>query len=258
VVDEEATKRPVTSHVWMAVAPYLVIIAVFSLAQIPALKDWLATHGTVTFHWPGLDVVDTAGKAVGAQKFKLEHLKAAGTLLLLSGIISMAIYRISPRRALRLYADTLVQLRWTIVTVTAVLGLSFVMNLSGQTATLGLALASAGGVFAAISPVLGWLGVALTGSDTSSNSLFGQLQVTAAEHTGLSPVLMAAANSSAGVMGKMLSLQNLAVAAAAVGVVGSESALFRRLLGWSLALLTIITLLIVLQSTPILGWMVPQ
>jgi lactate permease len=145
-----------------------------------------------------------------------------------------------------------------VVTVTAVLGLSFVMNLSGQTATLGLALASAGGVFAAISPVLGWLGVALTGSDTSSNSLFGQLQVTAAEHTGLPAVLMAAANSSAGVMGKMLSLQNLAVAAAAVGVVGSESALFRRLLGWSLALLAIITLLIVLQSTPILGWMVPQ
>jgi lactate permease len=257
VVDEQATARPVASKVWMAVAPYLVIIAVFSLAQIPAVKDWLVTHGTVTFRWPGLDVVDASGETVGAQKFKLEHLKAAGTLLLLSGIISMGIYRISPRRALRLYADTLVQLRWTIVTVTAVLGLSFVMNLSGQTATLGLALASAGGVFAAISPILGWLGVALTGSDTSSNSLFGQLQVTAAEHTGLSPVLMAAANSSAGVMGKMLSLQNLAVAAASVGVVGSESALFRRLLGWSLALLAIITLLIVLQSTPILGWMVP-
>jgi lactate permease len=258
VVDEQATTRPAASQVWMAVAPYLVIIAVFSLAQIPAVKDWLVTHGSMTFRWPGLDVVDASGKAVGAQTFKLEHLKAAGTLLLLSGIISMGIYRISPRRAVRLYADTLVQLRWTIVTVTAVLGLSFVMNLSGQTATLGLALASAGGVFAAISPVLGWLGVALTGSDTSSNSLFGQLQVTAAEHTGLPAVLMAAANSSAGVMGKMLSLQNLAVAAAAVGVVGSESALFRRLLGWSLALLAIITLLIVLQSTPILGWMVPQ
>jgi lactate permease len=258
VVDEQATTRPAASQVWMAVAPYLVIIAVFSLAQIPVLKEWLVTHGSVTFRWPGLDVVDASGKAVGAQTFKLEHLKAAGTLLLLSGVIAMGIYRISPRRALRLYADTLVQLRWTIVTVTAVLGLSFVMNLSGQTATLGLALASAGGVFAAISPVLGWLGVALTGSDTSSNSLFGQLQVTAAEHTGLPAVLMAAANSSAGVMGKMLSLQNLAVAAAAVGVVGSESALFRRLLGWSLALLAIITLLIVLQSTPILGWMVPR
>jgi lactate permease len=258
VVDEQTTTRPVASKVWMAVAPYLVIIAVFSLAQIPVIKDWLVTHGAVTFRWPGLDVVDASGKAVGAQTFKLEHLKAAGTLLLLSGIISMGIYRISPRRAVRLYADTLVQLRWTIVTVTAVLGLSFVMNLSGQTATLGLALASAGGVFAAISPVLGWLGVALTGSDTSSNSLFGQLQVTAAEHTGLPAVLMAAANSSAGVMGKMLSLQNLAVASAAVGVVGSESTLFRRLIGWSLALLAIITLLIVLQSTPILGWMVPQ
>ena len=257
VMGQPVTARPPAAQVWMAVAPYLVIIVVFSLAQIPVLKDWLATHGSVAFHWPGLDVVDSSGKAVGAQKFKLDHLKAGGTLLLLSGIITMAIYRVSPRRALRLFGDTLVQLRWTVVTVTAVLGLSFVMNLSGQTATLGLALASAGGVFAAISPILGWIGVALTGSDTSSNSLFGQLQVTAAEHTGLSPVLMAAANSSAGVMGKMLSLQNLAVAAAAVNAVGSESILFRRLLGWSLALLAIITILIVLQSTPVLGWMVP-
>ena len=202
-------------------------------------------------------MVDASGKPVGAQNFKLEHLKAGGTLLLLSGIITTAIYRVTPRRALRLYLDTIVQLRWTILTVTAVLGLSFVMNLSGQTATLGIALASAGGIFAAISPLIGWIGVALTGSDTSSNSLFGQLQVTAAEHTGLPPVLMAAANSSAGVMGKMLSLQNLAVAAAAVGVVGSESALFRKLIGWSLGLLAIITVLIVLQSTPVLGWMVP-
>lgn len=256
-VAEHITARPVTSQVWMAAAPYLVIIAVFSLAQIPALKEWLTTYGSTSFHWPGLNVVDSAGDPVGAQKFKLDHLKGAGTLLLLSGLATMAIYRVSPMRALRLYGDTLLQLRWTIVTVTAVLGLSFVMNLSGQTATLGMALASAGGIFAAISPVLGWLGVAVTGSDTSSNSLFGQLQVTAAEHTGLSPVLMAAANSSAGVMGKMLSLQNLAVAAAAAGAVGSENILFRRLLGWSLALLAIITVLIVLQSTPILGWMVP-
>ncbi|MFC9769200.1 L-lactate permease [Rhodococcus jostii] len=132
------------------------------------------------------------------------------------------------------------------------------MNLSGQTATLGLALASAGGLFAVLSPVIGWVGVALTGSDTSSNSLFGQLQVTAAQQTGLSPILMAAANSSAGVMGKMLSLQNLAVAAAAVGIAGAESTLFRKLLPWSLGLLAAITMLIVLQTTPVLGWMVPQ
>ena len=148
------------------------------------------------------------------------------------------------------------QLRWTIVTVTAVLGLSFVMNLSGQTSTLGTALASAGGFFVVLSPLIGWIGVAITGSDTASNSLFGQLQVTAAAATGLPPVLMAAANSSAGVLGKMLSLQNLAVASAAVGLEGSENQLFRKLVPWSLGLLALITLLIVLQSSVLL-WMVP-
>lgn len=99
--------------------------------------------------------------------------------------------------------------------------------------------------------------MALTGSDTSSNSLFGQLQVAAAEETGLSPTLMAAANSSAGVLGKMLSLQNLAIAAAAVGLNGVEGTLLRKLIGWSLGLLVGMTLLIWLQSTPVLGWMVP-
>jgi lactate permease len=97
----------------------------------------------------------------------------------------------------------------------------------------------------------------LTGSDTSSNSLFGQLQVAAAVHTGLPPVLMAASNSAGGVIGKMLSVQNLAVASAAIGIMGSEGILFRKLVGWSLLLLALITVLVLLQSTPVLGWMVP-
>ncbi|WPU08612.1 L-lactate permease [Pseudarthrobacter oxydans] len=249
--------RPGPRQIWMAIAPYLIIIAVFSVAQIPAVKAWLSQVGSVTFAWPGLDITDSAGKPVAATKFKLDHLKATGTLLLLSGIITMALYKITASQGLRIYRDTLVQLRWTIVTVTAVLGLSFVMNLSGQTTTLGFALASAGGFFALLSPLIGWIGVALTGSDTSSNSLFGQMQATAAQQTGLSPVLMAASNSSAGVMGKMLSLQNLAVASAAVGLDGAEGTLFRKLVGWSLGLLALITVLIFLQSTPVLGWMVP-
>lgn len=251
------TQRPEPGHIWMAVAPYLIIMTIFSIAQIPAVKDWLTVVGSVSFSWPGLDVVDAGGNHVAAQKFKFDHLKATGTLLLISGLVTMALYRIPAMQGLRIYWETLKQLRWTIITVTAVLALSFVMNLSGQTTSLGLALASAGGFFAVLSPVIGWLGVALTGSDTSSNSLFGQLQVAAAEQTGLPPVLMAAANSSAGVMGKMLSLQNLAVASAAVGLEGAESTLFRKLLGWSLGLLAVMTLLVLLQSTPILGWMIP-
>lgn len=249
--------RPEPRQIWMAIAPYLIIIAVFSVAQIPFVKTWLSQVGSVTFAWPGLDITDSAGKPVAATKFKLDHLKATGTLLMFSGLLTMVLYKIAASQGLRIYRDTLVQLRWTIVTVTAVLGLSFVMNLSGQTTTLGFALASAGGFFAILSPLIGWIGVALTGSDTSSNSLFGQMQATAAEQTGLSPVLMAASNSSAGVMGKMLSLQNLAVASAAVGLDGAEGTLFRKLIGWSLGLLALITVLIFLQSTPVLGWMVP-
>lgn len=249
--------RPDRRGVWLAVAPYLIIMAIFSVAQVPAIKDWLGVVGSVSFKWPGLDIVDAQGKPVAATKFKLDHLKATGTLLMLSGLVTMVLYKIPFRQGARIYGETLVQLRWTILTVSSVLALSFVMNLSGQTTSLGLALASAGGFFAILSPVIGWIGVALTGSDTSSNSLFGHLQVTAAEQTGLSPVLMAASNSSAGVMGKMLSLQNLAVASAAVGLEGAESTLFRKLLGWSLALLAFITVLIFLQSTPILSWMVP-
>ncbi|MBG6213649.1 lactate permease [Cryobacterium sp. CAN_C3] len=253
----EKTTRPPAAHVWTSIAPYLIIMGIFSIAQIPAVKAWLSVVGSVTFQWPGLDVVNAAGDPVPAQTFKFDHLKATGTLLLLSGIVTMALYRMSIRQGLAIYWQTLVQLRWTIVTVTSVLSLSFVMNLSGQTNSLGVALATTGVFFAVLSPVIGWLGVALTGSDTSSNSLFGQLQVAAATQTGLSPVLMAAANSSAGVLGKMLSVQNLAVAAAAVGLAGEEGTLFRKLLGWSLSLLALITILIVLQSTPVLGWMVP-
>ena len=243
---------------FLAVLPYLIIIAVFGISQIPVVKSWLAAIGSVTFAWPGLNVTDANGKPVAAQIFKLDHIKATGSLLLLSGILVAACYRVTFAQAVKAYKDTLIQLRFTIITVMSVLGLSFVMNLSGQTATLGFALASAGGLFILFSPLIGWIGVAITGSDTSSNSLFGLLQVTAAGHSGISPVLAAATNSSAGVLGKMLSPQNLAVAAAAVGMSGREGDIFRKLLGWSLGLLALFMGLVYLQSTPVLGWMVPQ
>ena len=254
---EQDTTRPSGRHILMATAPYLIIIMIFSLAQIPAIKAWLTSVGSVTFHWPGLDVTDAAGEPVAAQMFKFDHLKATGTLLLISGLFTMALYKVKPAKGWAIYKEGVYQLRWTIVTVSTVLALSFVMSLSGQTTTMGVALASAGGFFAVLSPVIGWIGVALTGSDTSSNSLFGQLQVTAATQTGLSPVLMAVSNSSAGALGKMVSVQNLAVAAAAAGLEGGEGTLFRKLLGWSLGLLVLMAGLVLLQSTPVLGWMVP-
>ena len=169
--------------------------------------------------------------------FVFAWLSNAGTLLILAGILTMLTLRVSPARALKAYADTLVQLRTAIVTVMAVLSLAYVMNQSGQTTTLGFFLAGAGGVFVLFSPILGWLGVAVTGSDTSSNALFGALQVQTAAKAGLDPVLLAASNSSGGVMGKMISPQNLAIAAAAVGMAGREGEIFRKVLGWSLLLL---------------------
>ncbi|KAB2348351.1 L-lactate permease [Actinomadura rudentiformis] len=239
----------------MAFAPYLIIVALFAFTQLGPIKDWLATNGVHQFTWPGLDVVSPSGKPASAMTFKLEHLKAAGTILLAAGLITMALYRVGPGRAVRAYGATLHQLRWTVVTVMSVLALAWVMNLSGQTATLGTALAESGEAFALLSPIVGWLGVAVTGSDTSANSLFGVLQVTAAKETGLDPVLLAAANSTGGVLGKMISPQNLAVAAAAIGMAGSESTIFRRVIGWSLGLTAAFAVFIYLQSTPVLGWM---
>lgn len=241
----------------MALAPYLIVITIFSIAQIPAVKTWLLDVGTVAFRWPGLDVVDSDGSAISAQTFKFDHLRATGTLLLFSGLLTAALYRVSIRGTARAYWENLVKLRWTIVTVASVLGLAFVMNISGQTVSLGMALASSGAFFALLSPAIGWLGVAITGSDTSSNSLFGAMQAAAAQQAGLNPVLMASANSTAGVLGKMLSPQNLSVAVAAVGVSVSESQILRKLIGWSVGLLVVMTILIYLQSTPVLDWMVP-
>jgi lactate permease len=168
----------------------------------------------------------------------------------------MVVLRENVARAARTYLRTLDQLKWAIVTVAAVLGLAYVMNLSGQTITIGQWLAGAGGIFALLSPILGWLGVAVTGSDTSSNALFGALQVSAAEKADLSATLMAASNSSGGVLGKMISPQNLAIGAAAVGMAGQEGDLFRKVIGWSLVLLLIMCVIAYLQSTAVLSWMV--
>ena len=169
----------------------------------------------------------------------------------------MLILRLSPRLAWKTYGATYVELRSAIITVMAVLGLAYVMNLSGQTTSLGVWLAGAGSVFALLSPILGWIGVAVTGSDTSSNSLFGALQVTAAGKADLSQVLMAASNSSGGVLGKMVSPQNLAIAAAAVGLDGKEGDIFRKVVAWSLVFLVGMCVLAALQASGVLSWMVP-
>ena len=243
-------------EVFKAYAPYLIIIAVFSIAQIPVIRDALAAP-TKSFQWPGLELQSASGKPSTVPLFKFNWLAAAGTLMLIAGLITIPVIGISPAKAFRAYLDTYRQLAAAIVTVMAVLGLAYVMNASGQTASLGTWMAGAGAAFAVLSPILGWLGVAVTGSDTSSNSLFGALQVSAAKQVGLSPALMAAANSSGGVLGKMISPQNLAIAAAAVGMSGKEGHIFRQIVGWSLGFLAFMCVIVYLQSTAVLSWMLP-
>jgi lactate permease len=189
--------------------------------------------------------------------YNLNWLPAAGTLMIFAGILTAIVLKVSPARALQAYKDTYVELKWAIVTVMAVLALAYVMNQSAQTSTLGAYLAGAGGVFVFLASILGWLGVAVTGSDTSANALFGALQVQTAAKAGLDPLLLAAANSSGGVLGKMISPQNLAIAAAAVGMAGQEGIIFRKVLGWSLVLLLFMCVIVTLQDTAVLGWMVP-
>jgi lactate permease len=238
-----------------AFAPYVIIIVVLSLAQWGPIKDLLA-KGATEFDWPGLNILNAKGEAPSAVTYKLNYLPAAGTLLLFSGLLTMVALRLSPGRALRVYGRTLDQLKWATLTVMAVLGLAYVMNLSAQTITIGTWIAGAGGVLAFFSPIIGWIGTAVTGSDTSSNSLFGVLQATAAQKAGIDPTLLAAANSSGGVLGKMISPQNLAIGAAVCGLAGREGDLFRRVIGWSILLLLIMCVLVYLQSTSVLSWMV--
>jgi lactate permease len=252
---KEDDHRDTPGEVAGAYAPYLIIIAIFAIAQIGPIKTFLADLGS-EFGWPGLDIRTPDGEAVSSTTFKFNWANAAGSLLLVAGLITMLVLRLSPGRALRVYGHTLSRLKWATLTVATVLALAYVMNLSAQTITLGLWIAGAGGILAFLSSIIGWIGVAVTGSDTSSNSLFGALQVSAAKEAGLDPTLLAAANSSGGVLGKMISPQNLAIGAAAVGLGGREGELFRRVIGWSLLLLVIMCVLVYLQSTAVLSWMV--
>ncbi|EXU66386.1 lactate transporter [Streptomyces sp. PRh5] len=251
-LDREDPRREVVR----GYAPYALIVAIFSVAQIGPVKDLLA-KATRTFDWPFLDVADPAGKAVGANVFSMPLIATGGTLVLVAGVATAAVLKVPAGDALREWAATVRELRHAILTVTSVLALAYVMNLSGQAATIGHFVAAAGAGLAFLSPVLGWFGVAVSGSDTSANALFGALQVTAARESGLSPDLLAAANSSGGVLGKMISPQNLTIACAAVGLKGREGDLLRKVLPWSLALLLVMCLIVVAQSSFLLSWMLP-
>ena len=253
---DENGPPPSRKDMILAFAPYIIIVIVLGVMSLNAVIKWL-DGATTAFGWPGLHIINSKGKAPTSELFKLNWFTAAGTGLLLSGILTALVLRVNPLRALRIYWQTLAQIKWALVTVMSVLAIAYVMNMSGQTITLGTWAAGAGGFFAFLSPLIGWFGTAVTGSDTSTNSLFGALQVAAAKQSGLSPTLLAAANSSGGVLAKMVSPQNLAIGASAVGLAGREGDIFRKVIGWSVVLVLVMAVLVLLQSGP-LSFMVPS
>ncbi|MGD9529884.1 L-lactate permease [Pseudonocardia sp.] len=254
------TERELTrGRLVMAFLPYLIVIVVFSLAKLVPPLSAALTASDVKIPWPGLDgnVLSPSGEPISSTVYNFQWLSSPGTLLLICGFLVALVYRVPLTRAVRELGATAYRLRFAFFTVAAVLALAYVMNQSGQTTTIGTWIAGTGAVFALFSPLLGWLGTAVTGSDTSANALFATLQQTAAEKAGLDPTLLVAANTSGGVVGKMISPQNLTIAATAVGLAGSEGDLFRRTIGWSIGLIVVLCLLVYLQSTPVLGWMLP-
>jgi len=242
------------SKLLRAWSPYLLLVIfvlLWGFAPFKALLD----KATFVFPWPHLDgvirrlppVVPEASRYSARVTFNV--LSASGTSALLAILCSAFVLRVRPRQFIASIGRTARDLALPIVTIASVLALAYVMNYSGSTATLGLAFAATGALFPFFSALLGWLGVFLTGSDTSANALFGNLQVVTANTLGLSPVLMAASNSSGGVMGKMISLQSISVAAAATGMAASDEAkLFRFTLKHSILLASVVGLIVTIYA----------
>ena len=241
---------------WMPYA--LLVVCVLAWGYKPLQLQLKAMD--VVFPWPGLhNLVQRMPPAVSkptgyAAIYTLGWLSAAGTACLIAALLSAMVLRMSVSRFLKVLFQTVRQLLLAELTIATVLALAFLMNYSGATATVGLAFAATGAMFPFFSALLGWMGVFLTGSDTSANALFGNLQVVTAQKLGMNPVLMAASNSSGGVMGKMISLQNVAVAAAATSMASNgESKLFRFTLKHSVFLASVIGLIVVLYSYVLTG-----
>ncbi|MED1622887.1 lactate permease LctP family transporter [Bacillus pseudomycoides] len=188
--------------------------------------------------------------------FKLDILSATGTAILIACIISIIILKMSAKQAIETFAETLQELKMPILSIGLVLGFAFIANYSGLSSTLALALAGTGGLFPFFSPFLGWLGVFLTGSDTSANALFSNLQAITAQQVGVKEVLLVAANTTGGVTGKMISPQSIAIACAAVGLAGKESDLFRFTVKHSIFFVVIVGIMTYVQAY-YLTWMIP-
>jgi lactate permease len=256
---EGCTQQAKSEHIpWgeavIAWMPYvLLVVCVLAWGYKPLQVQLKAMD--VVFPWPGLhNLVQRMPPAVAkptgyAAIYTWGWISAPGTACLIAAILAAAVLRMSVTRFFTILLKTVRQLLLAELTIASVLALAFLMNYSGATATMGLAFATSGAMFPFFSALLGWMGVFLTGSDTSANALFGNLQVVTAQKLGMNPVLMAASNSSGGVMGKMISLQSVAVAAAATSMASSgESKLFRFTLKHSVFLASLIGLIVVVYA----------
>jgi lactate permease len=251
-------------EIFLAWSPYLLLV-VFVLAwgepsikgaidrwTSAAMPSFLPRSETVLngINVPGLHNLITRVPPVTpapspyAAVFTFNWLTASGSACFLAIIATALVLRVRPSRIASAYVDTLKQLKFALVTIASMLGLAYLMNYSGMTSTLGLALAGTGKAFPFFSAIVGWLGVFLTGSDTSANALFGNLQVVTANALGLNPILTASVNSAAGVMGKMISVQSIAVAVAATGMSrDDESRLFRFTIKHSVLLMLVMAMI---------------
>jgi lactate permease len=249
-------------------SPFIILTVIVVIWSVPPFKALFAAGGALnstvlSFKIPGLHELVIRTVPVVAKDtpfpaiFNLDLISATGTGILLSAILSLFVLGMSVRDGLGVFKDTVTDLIKPIFTIACVLGFAFIANYSGISSTLALALASTGQLFPFFAPVLGWLGVFLTGSDTSSNALFASLQSITAHQIGVSDVLMVAANSTGGVTGKMISPQSIAVACAAVGLVGRESELLRFTVKWSLLFLLIICVVTFVQAYYLTG-MIPS
>ena len=245
-------------EVLVAWSPFVVltfVIFIWTMKSSKAFFKTIALNPKVPFIHNNI-VSSVSGKEIAAV-FKLDLVGSIGTAILVAALISKFIIKISWKDAAITFGKTFNEVKIALLTIAFVVGFAYVMNASGMSNTLGYALAATGAAFKVLSPALGWIGVFITGSDTSANLLFAKLQQVTASQVGMDPLLAVAANASGGVVGKMISPQSIAVAAAAVGLVGKEPDLLKFTVKHSFILLIVVCAIIALQSTGVLGWMIP-
>ncbi|MGB8584418.1 MAG: L-lactate permease [Pseudolabrys sp.] len=258
----KATREPTTAEVWFSLLPWIIVCIILLLWGTNAVKGILNAWATWNFPVPGLhNMINKIAPVVPAPTkeaavFSFTWLSYTGSGMLIAAIISGLLMGFTPGRLVKAYGETIRICAYSLITISAMLAIGTLTRLSGIDATLGLAFAGTGVLYPFFGTLLGWLGVALTGSDTASNILFGNLQKITSQQLGLSPILMAAANSSGGVMGKMIDAQSIVVASTATNWFGHEGTILRFVFKHSIALACLVGVLVMLQAYVFTGMIV--